>query len=126
LAALTAQRWDILVKKQVVSQQAADNATSDATAKKAVADAAQANVRQLEAMETFKTIVAPFDGVVTKRNTDIGALINAGSGAGQELLPACLHLDRPQRAGDYHRASRRDGHRRPHQPADGHRRRTRS
>jgi len=86
LAALTAQRWDILVKKQVVSQQAADNATSDATAKKAVADAAQANVRQLEAMETFKTIVAPFDGVVTKRNTDIGALINAGSGAGQELF----------------------------------------
>ena len=86
LAALTAQRWDILVKQQVVSQQAADNATSDATAKKAVADAAQANVRQLEAMETFKTIVAPFDGVVTKRNTDIGALINAGSGAGQELF----------------------------------------
>src|ERR1700730_8445420 len=86
LAALTAQRWDILVKKQVVSQQAADNATGDATAKKAVADAAQANVRQLEAMETFKTIVAPFDGVVTKRNTDIGALINAGSGAGQELF----------------------------------------
>jgi RND family efflux transporter MFP subunit len=86
LAALTAQRWDILVKKQVVSQQAADNATSDAAAKKAVADAAQANVRQLEAMESFKTIVAPFDGVVTKRNTDIGALINAGSGAGQELF----------------------------------------
>jgi RND family efflux transporter MFP subunit len=86
LAALTAQRWDALLKKQVVSQQAADNATSDAAAKKAVADAAQANVRQLEAMESFKTIIAPFDGVVTKRNTDIGALINAGSGAGQELF----------------------------------------
>src|ERR1700732_4291338 len=86
LAALTAQRWDILVKQQVVSQQAADNATSDATAKKAVADAAQANVRQLEAMETFKTIVAPFDGVVTARNTDIGALISAGHGAGQQLF----------------------------------------
>jgi RND family efflux transporter MFP subunit len=86
LAAVTAQRWDALLKKQVVSQQAADNATSDAAAKKAVADAAQANVRQLEAMESFKTIVAPFDGVVTKRNTDIGALINAGSGAGQELF----------------------------------------
>jgi RND family efflux transporter MFP subunit len=86
LAALTAQRWDALLKKQVVSQQAADNATSDAAAKKAVADAAQANVRQLDAMESFKTIIAPFDGVVTKRNTDIGALINAGSGAGQELF----------------------------------------
>ena len=86
LAALTAQRWDFLVKRQVVSQQTADNATSDATAKKAVADAAQANVGQLEAMEAFKTVVAPFDGVVTARNTDIGALISAGNGAGQELF----------------------------------------
>src|SRR6266853_54509 len=86
LAAVTAQRWDFLVKRQVVSQQAADNATSDAAAKKAAADAAQANVRQLEAMESFKTSVAPVDGVVTARNTDIGALINAGSGAGQELF----------------------------------------
>src|SRR4030088_780264 len=86
LAALTAPRWDFLVKRQVVSQQTADNATSDATAKKAVADAAQANVGQLEAMEAFKTVVAPFDGVVTARNTDIGALISAGNGAGQELF----------------------------------------
>ena len=86
LAAVTAQRWDFLVKRQVVSQQAADNATSDAAAKKAAADAAQANVRQLEAMETFKTIVAPFDGVVTARNTDIGALISPGGSAGQELF----------------------------------------
>jgi RND family efflux transporter MFP subunit len=86
LAAVTAQRLNALLKKQFASQQAADNATSDAVAKKAVADSAQANVRQLEAMESFKTIVAPFDGVVTKRNTDIGALINAGSGAGQELF----------------------------------------
>jgi RND family efflux transporter MFP subunit len=87
LAALTAQRWDFLVKRQVVSQQTADNATSDAIAKKAVADAAQANVGQLEAMESFKAVVAPFDGIVTARNTDIGALINAGSGGtGQELF----------------------------------------
>ncbi len=86
LAAVTAQRWDFLVKRQVVSQQAADNATSDAAAKKAAADAAQANVRQLEAMESFKTIVAPFDGVVTARNTDIGALISPGGSAGQELF----------------------------------------
>src|ERR1700730_12308914 len=86
LAAVTAQRLNALLQKQFASQQAADNATSDAVAKKAVADSAQANVRQLEAMESFKTIVAPFDGVVTKRNTDIGALINAGSGAGQELF----------------------------------------
>jgi RND family efflux transporter MFP subunit len=49
-------------------------------------DAQEANVRQLEAMESFKQIVAPFDGVVTARNTDIGALINAGSAAGQQLF----------------------------------------
>jgi RND family efflux transporter MFP subunit len=49
-------------------------------------DANAANVRQLEAMQSFKQIVAPFDGVVTARNTDIGALINAGNTAGQELF----------------------------------------
>jgi RND family efflux transporter MFP subunit len=85
LASLTAQRWKTLLTQQIVSQQATDNSTSDAASKKAIADAAQANVRQLEAMESFKTVVAPFDGVVTRRNTDIGALINAGS-AGQELF----------------------------------------
>jgi RND family efflux transporter MFP subunit len=86
LAAVTAQRWALLLKTQTVSQQAVDNYTSDAASKKATADAAQANVRQLEAMETFKTIVAPFDGVVTQRNTDVGALINAGKSTGQELF----------------------------------------
>src|ERR1700738_3414236 len=49
-------------------------------------DANEAYVRQLEAMQSFKQIVAPFDGVVTARNTDIGALINAGNTAGQELF----------------------------------------
>jgi RND family efflux transporter MFP subunit len=49
-------------------------------------DANEANVRQLEAMQSFKQIVAPFDGVITARNTDIGALINAGRTAGQELF----------------------------------------
>jgi RND family efflux transporter MFP subunit len=86
IAALTAQRTGFLAQRQVASQQSADNATSDASAKKAVADAALANVRQLEAMESFKTVTAPFDGVVTARNTDIGALINAGSGTGQQLF----------------------------------------
>jgi len=50
------------------------------------ADSARANVRRLEALESFKSIVAPFDGIVTQRNTDVGALINAGSTAGQELF----------------------------------------
>jgi RND family efflux transporter MFP subunit len=69
-----------------MAQQAADQAIADAAAKKAVMDADAAYVRQLEAMESFKQIVAPFDGIVTARNTDIGALINSGSAAGQELF----------------------------------------
>jgi RND family efflux transporter MFP subunit len=86
LAAVTAGRWVDLSKGKWVSQQSVDDRTGAAATKKAVADAAQATLRQLEAMVSFKSIVAPFDGVVTARNTDIGALINAGSSAGQELF----------------------------------------
>jgi RND family efflux transporter MFP subunit len=85
IAAITAGRNNTLVQRQVVSQQIADQTAADATAKKAVMDASAAYVQQLEAMEAFKQIVAPFDGVVTARNTDIGALINSGS-AGQPLF----------------------------------------
>src|SRR5882672_463442 len=81
IASTTANRYDILAKKQAVSQQTADQATADAAAKEAVMDANEANVRQLEAMQAFKQIVAPFDGVVTARNTNVGALINAGNAA---------------------------------------------
>src|SRR5712672_2699501 len=86
IAAITASRQDILLKKQITSQQIADQTAADAAAKKAVVDANEANVRQLEAMQSFKQIVAPFDGVITARNTDIGALINAGRTTGQELF----------------------------------------
>jgi RND family efflux transporter MFP subunit len=86
IAAITANRYGILVKKQAISQQLADQATADEAAKKAIMDADEANVQQLEAMEDFKKIVAPFDGIVTARNTDIGALIIAGSTAGLELF----------------------------------------
>jgi RND family efflux transporter MFP subunit len=86
LAGVTAGRWVELSKGKWVSQQAVDDRTSAATTKRAIADAAEANLRQLEAMETFKSIAAPFDGVVTARNTDIGALINAGNSAGQQLF----------------------------------------
>jgi RND family efflux transporter MFP subunit len=85
LAAVTAQRWSTLVKSQWVSQQASDDKTGAAAATKASMEAATANVKRLEAMESFKSIAAPFDGVVTARNTDIGALINAGT-AGQALF----------------------------------------
>jgi RND family efflux transporter MFP subunit len=87
LAMVTAQRWKTLAASQWVSQQANDDKAGAAAADKAIADAAQANVAQLETMESFKNLTAPFDGVVTQRNTDVGALINAGSGnAGQPLF----------------------------------------
>jgi RND family efflux transporter MFP subunit len=85
IAVLTANRYETLVKKQAVAQQLADQTRADADAKKAIMDADAANVGQLEAMQTFKQIVAPFDGIVTARNIDIGMLINSGS-AGQPLL----------------------------------------
>jgi RND family efflux transporter MFP subunit len=86
IAVITANRNDILSKKQIVAQQVADQTAADAAAKKAIMDANAANVRQLEAMQSFKQIAAPFDGVVTARNTDVGALISGGSAAGQELF----------------------------------------
>src|SRR5712671_6616127 len=86
IATLTANRNNILLKKQIVAQQLADQSTADATAKEAVVDANEANVRQLEAMQSFKTLAAPFDGVVTSRNVELGMLINSGGGSGQALF----------------------------------------
>jgi RND family efflux transporter MFP subunit len=85
IATLTANRNNILVQKQIVAQQLADQTAADATAKEAVVDANEANVRQLEAMQSFKTLSAPFDGVVTARNVELGMLINSG-GSGQPLF----------------------------------------
>ena len=86
LADLTSKRWQVLVKKDAVSQQDADEKAGDAQAKKATVLAAEANVQRLMALEGFKRIVAPFDGTVTARETDVGALINAGGGTGPELF----------------------------------------
>src|SRR6266446_3016880 len=85
IATLTANRNNILVQKQIVAQQLADQTAADAAAKKAVVDANEANVRQLEAMQSFKALAAPFDGVVTSRNVELGMLINSG-GSGQPLF----------------------------------------
>ena len=91
LAALTAKRWSALLSSEAVSQQAVDEKVGDEAAKTAVVAAAQANVRRLQALEAYKRVVAPFDGIVTARKTDVGALINAGS-TGQELFEvADLH-----------------------------------
>lgn len=86
IASLTANRNNILLQKQIVAQQLADQTTADERAKEAVVDANEANVRQLEAMQSFKTLVAPFDGVVTARNVELGMLINSGGGSGQALF----------------------------------------
>jgi RND family efflux transporter MFP subunit len=85
IATLTANRNNTLLQKQIVAQQLADQTTADAAAKEAVVDANEANVRQLEAMQSFKTLAAPFDGVVTARNVELGMLINSG-GSGQPLF----------------------------------------
>ncbi|WP_322060510.1 efflux RND transporter periplasmic adaptor subunit [Paraburkholderia sp. J63] len=86
LAATTAKRWTEMLKQDSVSQQDADEKTSDLIAKQATMEANEANVRRLEALESFKRLTAPFDGVVTARKTDVGALIDAGSGSGPELF----------------------------------------
>jgi len=86
IAATTDVRWKGLLEHNAVSPQDADTRAAAAQATKATADSAQANVRRLEDLESFKRVVAPFDGVVTLRNTDVGALINAGQSAGSQLF----------------------------------------
>jgi RND family efflux transporter MFP subunit len=86
LAHLTDARWKGLLANQAVSQQDADTRAGQAVASGAQAASAQANVARLEELESFKRIVAPFDGVVTARNTDIGALITAGQTSGNSMF----------------------------------------
>jgi RND family efflux transporter MFP subunit len=86
LAALTAKRWHALLATNSVSQQSADEKQGAAEAEHAAVAAQQAHVEQLRALQAFKRLTAPFNGVVTARNTDIGALINAGSSAANPLF----------------------------------------
>jgi multidrug efflux system membrane fusion protein len=79
LAQTTAVRWTGLLAKDAVSQQETDEKTGDLAAKTSLVSAARADVDRLQALEGFKRIVAPFDGVVTARTTDIGQLIAAGA-----------------------------------------------
>src|SRR6266478_2417932 len=81
LANTTSSRYQNLLKTNSVSKQETDVAMSDAAAKKAAVDASMANVRRLEQLQSFENVYAPFDGVITARNTDIGALIDAGAGS---------------------------------------------
>jgi RND family efflux transporter MFP subunit len=86
LSRSTNVRWQGLLATESVSKQDADEKSGDAAAKKAAADSAAANVARLKDLESFKRVVAPFTGVITARNTDIGALINAGQNTGGELF----------------------------------------
>ncbi|MDP9050064.1 MAG: efflux RND transporter periplasmic adaptor subunit [Acidobacteriota bacterium] len=81
LAESTNVRWQGLVAKHAVSQQEADQVASDFAAKQAATAASQANVRRLEQLQSYERVTAPFDGIITARSTDVGALINAGSAA---------------------------------------------
>lgn len=86
-AQITADRWQALLESGSVSRQETDQAVSSLSAMKATVDSNAANVRRLEQLQGFEKIYAPFDGVITARNTDIGALIDAGSAtAGRELF----------------------------------------
>jgi RND family efflux transporter MFP subunit len=85
LSATTAKRWQAMLNTDAVSRQEVDDRSGDLSSKEAMVKAAQANVDRLLATKGFALIVAPFDGIVTARATDTGALINAG-GAGAALF----------------------------------------
>jgi len=79
LAEITRTRYMGLLSTHAVAQQDADNAEGTYNANKAIVEADQANVRQLETLQSFEKVYAPFDGIITARNTDIGQLINSGN-----------------------------------------------
>ena len=93
LAETTKNRYEGMIRSNAVSQQDVDNAVGTYNANKAIVEANQANVKQLEALQSFEKIYAPFDGVVTARNTDIGDLINSGSAGG--VKTDLFHIAQP-------------------------------
>jgi multidrug efflux system membrane fusion protein len=100
---ITAERWHKMLASQSVSQQEADEKAAAYSVSQSLVDAAQANLERLKAQAAFKHVIAPFDGIVTGRNTDVGNLINAGAGGkGSELFrvadehAARVYVDVPQ------------------------------
>lgn len=86
LSEITATRYTDLLKTDGVSKQEVDNANGDLEAKRAIVQSAQANVGRLEELKSFQRVFAPFTGVITQRNIDIGTLINAGNGGTSQQL----------------------------------------
>jgi len=93
LASVTKDRYQGLLKRKAVSQQDVDNAVGTYNANKAIVEADKASVEQYSALVSFEKIYAPFDGVITARNTDIGDLINSGSGTG--VKTDLFHIAQP-------------------------------
>jgi len=92
LADTTSKRYQNLLKLNSVSQQETDVAVSSAAAKRAAVEAAQANVRRLAQMQSFEKIYAPYSGIVTQRNTDLGDLINSGSSTTNNTAKELFHI----------------------------------
>lgn len=92
LAKTTSDRYQNLLKLNSVSQQETDVAVSGAAAKRAAVEAAEANVRRLSQLQSFEKIYAPYSGIVTQRNTDIGDLINAGSASTNNTAKELFHI----------------------------------
>ena len=86
LSQITATRYTELLKTDGVSKQEVDNSNGDLEAKRAITQSAAANVRRLEELKSFQRVYAPFSGVLTQRNVDIGTLINAGNGGTSQQL----------------------------------------
>lgn len=95
LSQITADRYSGLLKTDSVSKQDADNAEGDFAAKQATVHSSQANVKRLEELQSFEKIYAPFAGVITARNTDIGALIDSGSSGGSRT--ELFHIAQPDK-----------------------------
>jgi RND family efflux transporter MFP subunit len=95
LAEITKNRYQGLIKSNAVSQQDVDNAVGSYNANQAIVEADEANVKELQALQSFEKIYAPFDGVVTARNTDIGDLINSGGAGG--VKTDLFHVAQPGR-----------------------------
>jgi RND family efflux transporter MFP subunit len=93
LASVTKNRYQGLLKSNAVSQQDVDNAVGTYNANKSIVEADKAAVEQFSALASFEKLYAPFDGVITARNTDIGDLINSGSGTG--VKTDLFHIAQP-------------------------------
>jgi RND family efflux transporter MFP subunit len=94
LAQITADRWQKLLQKNAVSKQESDQYSSDLNARRSALSAQEANVRRLQQLQDFEKIYAPFDGVITARNTDIGDLIQAGENTTPQELFHLSSVDR--------------------------------